>query len=130
MVTRTNSCLNQQRSIALSLARALIFSRTLTLTLFPLSTYVGGLSSLEIPAYRLPFDVVQFELKLMLDLGVKIEYNKALGHDGFTLQKLKDDGYEAVFIGIGLGAVRWHSVMLHCAALRYTARLRWGLLLW
>jgi NADPH-dependent glutamate synthase beta subunit-like oxidoreductase len=42
---------------------------------------------------------------MMLDLGVKIEYNKELGKDGFTVQKLKDDGYEAIFLGIGLGEV-------------------------
>ena len=33
---------------------------------------VGGLSTTEIPQYRLPYDVVQFEMKLMKDLGVKV----------------------------------------------------------
>lgn len=72
----------------------------------------GGLSSNEIPQYRLPYDVVDFEVALMKDLGVKIEYNKQLGRD-FTVQSLKEkDGYEAVFLGIGLPEVRCPSLHL------------------
>jgi NADH-quinone oxidoreductase subunit F len=33
-------------------------------------------------------------------MGVTIETNKALGRD-FTLQGLKDEGYDAVFLGLG-----------------------------
>jgi len=66
------------------------------------NSFSGGLSSLEIPQYRLPFDVVNFEIGLMKDLGVKIEYNKALGENGLTIQSLKKQGYEAIFLGIGL----------------------------
>lgn len=36
----------------------------------------------------------------MLDLGVKIEYKKELGRD-FTVESLKNDGYDAVFLGVG-----------------------------
>ena len=32
------------------------------------------LSSSEIPQYRLPYDVVSFEVELMKDLGVKVHY--------------------------------------------------------
>lgn len=38
----------------------------------------------------------------MKDLGIKIEYGKKLGSDGFTVQSLRDSGYEAIFVGIGL----------------------------
>jgi len=34
-------------------------------------------------------------------LGVKFHYGKALGRD-FTLEDLKNKGYKAVFLGIGL----------------------------
>eukprot|EP01134_Creolimax_fragrantissima_P000723 CFRG0723T1 len=61
----------------------------------------GGLSASEIPEYRLPFDVVRWEIQLMLDLGINIKYGKALGKD-YTIQSLKKDGYEAVFVGCGL----------------------------
>ncbi|XP_059839547.1 dihydropyrimidine dehydrogenase [NADP(+)]-like isoform X1 [Hypanus sabinus] len=72
------------------------------ITIFEKEEYVGGLSTSEIPQFRLPYDVVKFEIKLMKDLGVKIVHGKGLGIDGMTLESLKEDGYKAVFIGIGL----------------------------
>ncbi|PIK42286.1 putative dihydropyrimidine dehydrogenase [Apostichopus japonicus] len=72
------------------------------LTVFEKETYIGGLSSSEIPQFRLPFDVVSFEVDLMKDLGVKVELGKGLGGPGVSLQSLKNDGFKAVFVGIGL----------------------------
>ena len=74
-------------------------------TIFEKEDFVGGLSSTEIPSFRLPFHAVDFEVKQMLDLGVKIQTSTALGKDGFTIEKLKKDGYELVFVGCGLPAV-------------------------
>ena len=71
------------------------------MTIYEKESFVGGLSSTEIPSYRLPYDVVAYEVKLATDLGVKVEYGKALGVD-FTVESLKADGAEAVFVGIGL----------------------------
>ena len=71
------------------------------LTIFEKQSYIGGLSSSEIPQYRLPYEVVSFEIDLMKDLGVKVETGKGLG-DAFTLKSLKNEGYKCVFIGIGL----------------------------
>jgi dihydropyrimidine dehydrogenase (NADP+) len=72
------------------------------ITIFEKEKYGGGLSSKEIPQTRLPRDVIDFEINLMKDLGVKIVYEKELGKD-FTIKSLlKDDGYGAVFLGIGL----------------------------
>uniref|UniRef100_A0ABM0H1K6 Dihydropyrimidine dehydrogenase [NADP(+)] n=1 Tax=Saccoglossus kowalevskii TaxID=10224 RepID=A0ABM0H1K6_SACKO len=64
--------------------------------------YVGGLSSSEIPQFRLPFDVVSFEVEQMKDLGVKVEFGKGLGINGMSLQSLKENGSKVVFIGIGM----------------------------
>lgn len=63
---------------------------------------IGGLSTTEIPQYRLPYDVVQFEVKLMKDLGVKVVTGKELGANGFTVESLHKDGYAAIFLGIGM----------------------------
>ncbi|RWS25388.1 dihydropyrimidine dehydrogenase-like [NADP(+)] [Leptotrombidium deliense] len=71
------------------------------ITIYEKQQFEGGLSTSEIPQYRLPFDVVKFEVKLMQDLGVKILYGKALGRD-FSVKSLRSDGYSAVFVGIGL----------------------------
>jgi dihydropyrimidine dehydrogenase (NADP+) len=63
----------------------------------------GGLSATEIPQFRLPYEVVQFEVQQMQDLGVKVEYGVELGKDGLSLESLrKDHGYEAVFLGLGM----------------------------
>lgn len=77
-------------------------------------------SSSEIPQYRLPYEVVDFEIELMRDLGVKVGFEKlglevyaassrtfqvvlgkGLGMNGMTLESLHSEGYAAVFVGIG-----------------------------
>ncbi|ESO92596.1 hypothetical protein LOTGIDRAFT_233044 [Lottia gigantea] len=72
------------------------------ITIFEKNQYNGGLSSSEIPQFRLPFSVVDFEIELMKDLGVKIERGRALGSKDLSLTSLKSNGYKAVFVGIGL----------------------------
>ncbi|KAM6066496.1 dihydropyrimidine dehydrogenase [NADP(+)] isoform 2-T2 [Chlamydotis macqueenii] len=72
------------------------------ITIFEKQEYIGGLSTSEIPQFRLPYDVVNFEAELVKDLGVKIIFSKGLAMDGMTLHTLKEEGYEVVFIGIGL----------------------------
>jgi len=72
-----------------------------SITIFEREQYLGGLNSSELPGYRLPFSVVNFEIDLMKDLGVKIETGRSLSTDDLTLEGLKDQGYQAVFIGIG-----------------------------
>ena len=60
----------------------------------------GGMLVQTIPAYRLPREILAREIRMIEGLGVTIETGKKLGRD-FTLQSLKDQGYEAVFIGVG-----------------------------
>ena len=76
-------------------------------------SYGGGLSSSEIPQYRLDASHVLWEIKLMEDLGVKVHYNQTLGKD-FIALSLKEKGlegvrespYHAVFCGVGLPEAR------------------------
>ncbi|CAG9804575.1 unnamed protein product [Chironomus riparius] len=72
------------------------------LTIYEKRDYCGGLGSSEIPQYRLPYDVVEFEINLVKDLGVKFENGRSLSTKDITVQKLIDDGNDAVFLGIGL----------------------------
>jgi NADH-quinone oxidoreductase subunit F len=60
----------------------------------------GGMLVQAIPAYRLPRAELEREVDMIAAMGVTFEYDKALGRD-FTLQGLKDEGYEAVFVGVG-----------------------------
>lgn len=60
----------------------------------------GGMLVQTIPAYRLPREILAREIRMIEGMGVEIQTGKRLGRD-FTLSSLRDDGYEAVFIGIG-----------------------------
>ncbi|MHB9046856.1 MAG: NADH-quinone oxidoreductase subunit NuoF [Pirellulales bacterium] len=60
----------------------------------------GGMLVQTIPAYRLPREALAREVRMIERLGVQIETNVRLGRD-FTLQGLRDEGYEAVFLGVG-----------------------------
>eukprot|EP00039_Didymoeca_costata_P011338 m.158470 g.158470 ORF g.158470 m.158470 type:complete len:1082 (-) comp15137_c0_seq4:107-3352(-) len=70
------------------------------ITVFEKEEFVGGLSSSEIPGFRLPYAAVNSEVELMKDLGVKV-VKKSLGKD-YTLKNMRDEGYKCVFVGIGL----------------------------
>lgn len=70
---------------------------------FERASYGGGLSSREIPQFRLGIRDVQWEIKQMEDLGVRVHYNKEFGKD-VTAASLQKDGYAAVFLGVGLPA--------------------------
>jgi NADH-quinone oxidoreductase subunit F len=63
----------------------------------------GGMLVQTIPAYRLPREHLEREIRMIEQLGVTIETGKRLGRD-FTLDSLRDSGYEAVFVGIGAPA--------------------------
>lgn len=72
------------------------------ITVYEKQNYLGGLSSSEIPQYRLPVDVVDFEINLVKDLGVLFETGRSLSTDDITIQQLVDNGTDAIFLGIGL----------------------------
>jgi len=63
--------------------------------------YLGGLSTSEIPQFRLPVSVVNFEISLVQDLGVKIITDRSLSSDDLTISSVLKSGAKAVFIGIG-----------------------------
>ena len=54
-----------------------------------------------IPEYRLPKNTLDWEIEGITGLGdIDVRMNKRFGKD-FNLQSLKDEGFDAVFIGIG-----------------------------
>ncbi|XP_026728900.1 dihydropyrimidine dehydrogenase [NADP(+)] [Trichoplusia ni] len=72
------------------------------ITVYEKEQYLGGLSSAEIPQYRLPYDVVQYEVELVKQLGVKFVTGRKLSTKDITVNGLLEDGHSAVFLGIGL----------------------------
>ncbi len=68
--------------------------------IFEAQSRPGGMLVQTIPAYRLPRETLAREIRMIEQLGVDIVTEKSLGKD-FSLQQLRDDGYEAVFIAVG-----------------------------
>lgn len=64
----------------------------------------GGLNEYGIAAYKTPDGFAQGEVDWLLKIGgITLQHDAKLGQ-GITLQGLRD-GYDAVFLGIGLGGV-------------------------
>lgn len=60
----------------------------------------GGMMVLGIPPYRLRRDVLQDEIRAILDMGVELRMGQTLGRD-FTLGSLREEGFASVFLGVG-----------------------------
>ena len=76
--------------------------------IFEAEEKAGGMLRFGIPAYRLPKDVLDTEIKNIEEMGATFNYNKRLGRD-FTVDSLKSK-YDAVFIATGA----WKSSSLRC----------------
>jgi len=74
-------------------------------TIFEASVVPGGMMRLGIPEYRLPRDVLQAQIREILDLGPELKLNMRLGRD-FTLEDLRRQGYQAVLMAFGLNRSR------------------------
>jgi glutamate synthase (NADPH/NADH) small chain len=73
-----------------------------TVTVFEAFHVPGGVLMYGIPEFRLPKALVQKEIDTLRRLGVEIKTNHVIGKL-FTLDELKAQGYEAVFVGTGAG---------------------------
>jgi formate dehydrogenase beta subunit len=60
----------------------------------------GGMAAVGIPDYRLPRDIMGYEAGILERLGVEFRYNTQVGKD-ITLSQIFEQGYKAVFIGVG-----------------------------
>ena len=66
-------------------------------TIFEAQAVPGGLMRYNIPAFRLPVEVLAEEIGYIVDMGVEVHYN----HRVDSLKTLLDEGYDAVFVGTG-----------------------------
>ncbi|MCK5322707.1 MAG: NAD(P)-dependent oxidoreductase [Desulfobulbaceae bacterium] len=69
-------------------------------TIFESLPVLGGMLTVGIPAYRLPRDIVAAEFDALKNCGVEIHTNVTIGRDK-TISELKEEGFEAIFIGVG-----------------------------
>ena len=71
----------------------------LNVTIYEKYGYLGGLLVHGIPEFRLDKSVVELTVKNILNLGIKVEYNKELGKNLF-IEELKTQ-YDAIFLSFG-----------------------------
>jgi len=69
-------------------------------TIFEAAPVPGGMLRLGIPAYRLPRDVLDEEIADLLAIGIELKLSTPIGPD-LTLENLREQGYEAVFLAVG-----------------------------
>ena len=70
-------------------------------TVFEGHSSPGGMLTVGVPVFRLPRELVKKEIEAVLSLGVELKCNMRLGRD-FTISSLRQEGYAAIFLGIGL----------------------------
>ncbi len=69
-------------------------------TVFEKQNRLGGMLTLGIPSYRLEKSVIDAEIDVLREMGVKFETGVEVGRDQ-TIGKLRDQGYNAFFVAIG-----------------------------
>ena len=66
-------------------------------TIFEAQAVAGGLMRYNIPAFRLPIEVLNEEIAYVVDMGVEVHYNQRIE----SMKDLLDQGFDAVFVGTG-----------------------------
>lgn len=69
----------------------------------------GGVLVYGIPEFRLPKEIVYSEVNYLERLGVKLETNVVVGRT-ISLDELFEEGYDAVYIGVGAGLPRFLNI--------------------
>ena len=69
----------------------------------------GGVLAYGIPEFRLPKEIVGREVKTLEKMGVELECNVIIGKT-ITLEQLFDEGYQAIFLGVGAGLPRFLGI--------------------
>ena len=85
-------------------------ARGIAVTVFEALHVVGGVLVYGIPEFRLPkTDVVRKEIEALEQIGVRFVTN-CVGGKTILIEELLDQGYKAVFIGVGAGLPRFLNV--------------------
>ncbi len=71
-----------------------------SVTVFEKETYLGGMLRYGLPRFRMNHDVLDEEIEMLRETGIKFVTGTALGRD-ITVESLKKQGFAAVFLGTG-----------------------------
>lgn len=72
-------------------------------TVFEALHELGGVLVYGIPEFRLPKEIVRKEIRNLEKLGVEFRTDMVIGRSQTIEELMNEDGYEAVFIGVGAG---------------------------
>jgi len=72
-------------------------------TIFEAMPKLGGMLRYGIPPYKIPRKVLDYETNTILSMGISVKFNQKWG-ETFSLDALKQQGFDAIFIGIGAWA--------------------------
>jgi glutamate synthase (NADPH/NADH) small chain len=78
-------------------------------TIFEAFHKPGGVLVYGIPEFRLPKEIVYSEVNTLEKLGVKVECNTVVGKT-VSLDELFEQGYDAIYIGVGAGLPRFLNI--------------------
>lgn len=78
-------------------------------TIFEAFHKPGGVLVYGIPEFRLPKDIVAQEVHFLERLGVRVECNAVVGRT-VSLDELFEQGYDAVYVGVGAGLPRFMNL--------------------
>lgn len=81
----------------------------LKVTIFEALHKTGGVLRYGIPEFRLPKIIVEQEVESIKKLGVEINLNVVVGKS-ITIEELFEQGYKAIFIGVGAGLPRFLNI--------------------
>ena len=79
-------------------------------TLFEAFHKTGGVLVYGIPEFRMPKTIVQKEIDVLTKMGVKIVCNFVVGRTRTIEQLMKEEGFDAVYIGVGAGLPRFMGI--------------------
>lgn len=79
-------------------------------TVFEALHELGGVLVYGIPEFRLPKEIVRAEIEQLRKLGVRFETNAVIGMVETIDELMRDEGFDAVFIGVGAGLPRFLNV--------------------
>ncbi len=89
-------------------AAADLADRGYAVTVYEASSAAGGMLRWGIPAYRLPKDVLDYEVELIRRKGIKFVYNTRIGID-ISMDEVRREN-EAVFLSVGTQSSRMLGV--------------------
>ncbi len=77
-------------------------------TIFETLHKPGGVLVYGIPNFRLPKEIVEYEINKLIEMGVEIKLNITIGQN-ISFEELKRD-YDAIFLGTGAGAPQFMGI--------------------